>query len=101
MTSEQWEILSNTNLSTFHVSLNQENIEINKEKFREILKSLNPIKKTIKFEGPFEGELLYQGGRDPTTILIHIKNDALIYKLGSFTYEGGSPIVLKQIMENI
>ena len=101
LTNEIWKILSNTRLSSFDVSFKEKNIEVDEREFRKILKSLTPFKRINSYDGPYDWRLLYQGGKDPTTIYIKVEGESLIFRIREFVYKGGKSKVLKEIKEKI
>ena len=101
LTNERLDILTNTRIGMSWITVNGKQKSLNETETRQLLKSLIPIKETIEFKDKFYIDLTYQAGHSPTHVLIHIEDNELIYKYGHFTYRGGSPELLNDLIEKI
>ena len=81
ITTNDWEILSNTRLSNWSINVTQlpfgRQIRTpSEEEFRRVLKLLMPFEVTTDLhDDHFDYELIYQGGKDPTHIYIDARGD--------------------------
>ena len=101
LTNERLDSHIKTSIETSWLAVNDQDKSLNKIETQQLFQSLMPIKETVDFKGPFYIELTYQAGHSPTHVLIHIEDEELIYKYGHFTYRGGTPHVLNDLIEKM
>ena len=95
LTTENWDILSNTGLHNCYVRerVDEEWEQLffgDETRFRKLLTALSPLKPHYDTPAVWDYSLNYQAGMDPDAIFVRVNEDHLTFRIGEWVYVGGN-----------